>query len=582
MSAEAIAVIFENPERFKEDTCREVLIDMAKDGLTNMDCLIANLKIKQVAGAADSDERLRRLSAAARRLSTTISFDVVLTVPELVAAATGFSGSTVAGVLNSTMQESLVETIVAMAAEQGVDLGDVTTIAEVQAILAPTVDRIDYDDYTTVTTTILTSTTSSTFTTKTTTSTTATSTTITTTVTTAGLTAAAPPTSTASSVVVAIVLVVLAGIFSVVMCCQCCYKPTFGSITYTSWRGFKGLTTYQVEQSNKAGDQRTHIVWRLDHRRAGRVLGRLQAQADHASTEDFGAVVAAPAAGGYDPEASPAGDSSAADDSSPRDVDMLRTTASDMLVPAGSENAKEVAEWASEEAVSPIMEPQTVVEYYSKTNSKWVTGRLKVQVLATGGFSRGQDSMVQYDVELSGARTQVRQEVPLWCMRPVFQEGETVEVFSRRNMQWARAVVADKPPVGGAQGNSVAVRMEEDGSVKTVATLRVRRRFPDGTMVKVYKGAAFGWTRGVIDHAAADGEAPPIALAMGDPITGALQSGASNVTGVSGGSGGSVSEDFFGVECPWCMVPFRELGEEGRIDSVWVPSYLVFEDMELL
>jgi len=483
---------------------------------------------------------------------------MVLAFSEEIAEA---SRSMITEVLDSTMEDTLVAAILAMAADQGVDIGNVSSIAVVQSIAV----QVDHA-WTTVTTTTLTNTTTMTLT----------STTITTTATTPGLTGAVPLTSTASSAVFASVLVVLATLLSLVVCCWCCYKPKFGSVKYTGWDGNKEWADYQVEKSTKDDDQRTHIVWRLDHRRAGRALGNLQRQADDASRDKVGSVMATPAAGVDDVDAAPPTSGG----------DVLLTATSDALEPAGLDIAEEeaLAEWPSaEEEVSPIMEPQTIVEYYSRTNTAWTTGRLKV---FASGRSRGQDPVVRYDVVLSGARTQVRRDVPLWRLRPALEEGELVEVFSRLKMQWARAVVAHRPQIAGAQGNSVPVRMEEDGSVKTVLTSRVRRLFPDGMVVKVYTGAVSGWIHGVIDYAAAGGEPPPIEMEFGDAITGGVLSAASNVTRMSGasfaaskvtpgGSRGSLAEDFSGVVCPWCMVPFREFGDEDSVGSIWVPSYVV-------
>jgi len=222
---------------------------------------------------------------------------------------------------------------------------------------------------------------------------------------------------------------------------------------------------------------------------------------------------------------------------------------------------------------------------------------------------------------------QNRKGVSLAQMRPPLQEGELVEFYRKRNGgTWTVAKI-----YGNRHSTSRGYRimlLSDQRVIDKVPTERLRRHFPDGTAVKIYKGPAVGWVPSVVRGApspeganealtprpnagdearqepsstAVGGLGPTVSgapawsaaspAAFGDAITSPMLSGAA-VSGalpsdlsvgspvsealLSGGSYASYSSsevsgpDSSDRPAPWTFVPIL-VGRRQRL----VPSYLV-------
>jgi len=249
MSDEGVAVIQQSPQTFKDNFCKGIAGDMAQTGADGVGCAIENLQITDVrrlllsAAEATSKDRFRRLSAASRRLSASVTFDVVLSVPEASAGASNFTGGNVHAILSNSMQDTLVGAIVSAATDLGVTVPDLASLAVVQEIAAPVVRTVTPGETTNTTTTV--------------TSTATSTTNITTTVTIPDLSELGPATNTASSVIFGIVILVLAIIFGFCLFLKCYFNVTTESVMnkYQNWRGKSTDNQGFTDPTGPTGDQ---------------------------------------------------------------------------------------------------------------------------------------------------------------------------------------------------------------------------------------------------------------------------------------------------------------------------------------
>jgi hypothetical protein len=160
------------------------------------------------------------------------------------------------------------------------------------------------------------------------------------------------------------------------------------------------------------------------------------------------------------------------------------------------------------------------VEYFSLRNQQWLIGTVRVT-------AKGHE--VRYDVQLprGGHR---RINVALDLLRPPLISGERVEcgpltpivngiVDVGADPQWQRGIVKN-PEFSRATITDYLVMLEGGRGSATVPSAQVRRHFPPGAFVQVYRGATQGWTDAEVlggfhvreyDRADVEAEVPSIA-----------------------------------------------------------------------
>jgi len=136
------------------------------------------------------------------------------------------------------------------------------------------------------------------------------------------------------------------------------------------------------------------------------------------------------------------------------------------------------------------------IEYFSRRHRAWQPGF--VRVLHREPEAPGRPPKVVYGVELLPSH-QMRYGVRLDVLRPPLLEGELVEVFRRRNGGvWLPAKMSGPQALlGAAVGYSVELLGERSVQHGLPAS-RVRRRFPQGSRVEVYRGLERGWVSAVV------------------------------------------------------------------------------------
>lgn len=287
----------------------------------------------------------------------------------------------------------------------------------------------------------------------------------------------------------------------------------------------------------------------------------------------------------------------------------------------GSEGRMKVCKTA-ESSVLPLLPDGTLVEYFSRTKRIWVHGLLEVTVENRSPLVGPQ---VSYNVRtLPGTpKERVRKDVPLNSFRRPLQEGENLELFSRsRGSRWLPCRLSSpeesSPTEEHKMSNGWGYRYQvlldvAEGLLpmeqvsERVPPSRLRRKFPPGMEVQLYRGPEIGYRSAIVDPAAAAAIDPDdlteleAAFSMGPAVGGTL------LSTMSGASVGSIFSEFsmpavtgstmsvavlkpvmLGAPdasdssdseewdedngSPWCVVPARESRSS---TYVLAPSYLV-------
>eukprot|EP00416_Gambierdiscus_australes_P016330 CAMPEP_0171071844 /NCGR_PEP_ID=MMETSP0766_2-20121228/10535_1 /TAXON_ID=439317 /ORGANISM="Gambierdiscus australes, Strain CAWD 149" /LENGTH=480 /DNA_ID=CAMNT_0011528397 /DNA_START=48 /DNA_END=1491 /DNA_ORIENTATION=- len=123
------------------------------------------------------------------------------------------------------------------------------------------------------------------------------------------------------------------------------------------------------------------------------------------------------------------------------------------------------------------------VEYYSRRLRLWSPAEITAEA-RNGGQELVYSATVQpqnrefYDVSLA-------------ALRPPMIEGEPCEVLARGG--WCEAVTSSGQMGSGTDISYRAVLLEGPGGELEVPAARLRRRFPPGSLVTVYRGPGVGW-----------------------------------------------------------------------------------------
>jgi len=136
------------------------------------------------------------------------------------------------------------------------------------------------------------------------------------------------------------------------------------------------------------------------------------------------------------------------------------------------------------------------VEYYSLSYRRWIGGSVQVEMKAN---KRGLPPTIFYHVRIN--RGQIRHHVELELLRPPFERGELVELFSRRGGGTWLAATINGPQDSGATTLGYKVRLNSDGQIyEEIPAIRLRRRFPRGLPIEVYRGFETGWVATTVHH----------------------------------------------------------------------------------
>lgn len=171
------------------------------------------------------------------------------------------------------------------------------------------------------------------------------------------------------------------------------------------------------------------------------------------------------------------------------------------------------------------------------------------------------EPQVTYSVAVrSGRRPQRHYDVPVYLLRHTLSYGEAVEMYSVRRDRWVEAFVEGMP---GPEGITVLIE-EDDIRLLKVPTGRVRRRFLHGERVSAYRGPSVGFVSAEVDF---DG-APQGSMELEVDVEGRTVASAQSTDTES------PRADLVGPaqECAWTLVPVR-LQDETCVQ--WVPSYFL-------
>lgn len=140
----------------------------------------------------------------------------------------------------------------------------------------------------------------------------------------------------------------------------------------------------------------------------------------------------------------------------------------------------------------PMFEDGEAVEYFSRQCSRWLPGTTKSAVYWTpGGVPE-----IACHVRIDGSRFW-RSNIAADAVRLQLQEADPVEVLTQGC--WRPAVVAAFQGGGAVFGRRYSARLlDEGGLLEQVSSGKLRRRFPLGSHIEVYRGPGRGWEAAVV------------------------------------------------------------------------------------
>jgi len=161
------------------------------------------------------------------------------------------------------------------------------------------------------------------------------------------------------------------------------------------------------------------------------------------------------------------------------------------------------------------------VEYFSWTHLRWFTAKLDV---TTEGNAHC-EQIVYNAIVRAGTNAQQRPNIELNVLRKPLSEGEEVEVYMKKRGKWLPAVIhgEQKNLAASGPGYRIKVQEEDEPVINNVAANRLRRRFREGTVVKVYRGASHGWVLALVDGPPTEGcqggDDPGLSADLSGPVT---------------------------------------------------------------
>jgi len=208
------------------------------------------------------------------------------------------------------------------------------------------------------------------------------------------------------------------------------------------------------------------------------------------------------------------------------------------------------------------------IEYFSASHKQWISGTLHAEVGLSGGIDP--QHYIRYHVTL--ANGQLREEVGLDVLRSPFGPNELVELSSgqQAGLRLAAAIATDQPSLPSRLGYRVVL----DGAIQSSANvppLELKRRFPRGRYMEVYRGSEIGWQMAKVHHSASSDGCKAEVLALP-----ALSAGA-DVLIAHGIITPRSNEAQSGASqlAIWTSVPICDVSGEEDEKAEYVPSYLL-------
>jgi len=272
------------------------------------------------------------------------------------------------------------------------------------------------------------------------------------------------------------------------LCCWCrvkCKRPKQGwkRLKRGKWAKWKRQDKNEVEDA----DGKIHIIWDIGNEKINELEGNQQMLEDGALGEEDGAPAirdVAQASEGEDmadltlmidsnPTSPKRGDKDHEDgDGEIIDVDEYAATNFSGINAVAYENGQRV-------------------EYYSNTHKQWLT--------AVIAGADGEEFVLGI-----GARGQQRRGISIDYLRPPFQDGEAISVFSLNRKQWSPCEVSGAHGVSASEMGYKVRHLEEtlsnDGGPVRVPSNQLRRRFSPGDLVEVFRGPFMGWVDDTVEE----------------------------------------------------------------------------------
>lgn len=130
------------------------------------------------------------------------------------------------------------------------------------------------------------------------------------------------------------------------------------------------------------------------------------------------------------------------------------------------------------------------VEYFSDRHKTWLAASVRVKMKP--GSSDAPEA--QYDLKL-GLTAQPRLAVPLSSMRPPLRRGEPCFFFV--DDKWLPAIVTAKDAKSSIIGYTIHI-VDHKLDVPCIQANRLKRRYPSGSRVEIYRGLDEGWLPAVV------------------------------------------------------------------------------------
>lgn len=197
------------------------------------------------------------------------------------------------------------------------------------------------------------------------------------------------------------------------------------------------------------------------------------------------------------------------------------------------------------------------VEFFSKRLRTWLPAEVTAEPRASG-----------QDVVYSATVLPQRQEhydVGLPTLRPPLLEGEPCEVLSPES-RWLQAITCSSQQNTDSAISYRVTLLESQARETQVTAERLRRRFPQGSLVSVYQGPGLGWTDAMVVSVDAQ---DPLAAAQMTPVPNAVapQGSPERSRGSRGSSPRSVSLTPQQLQTPQ--------PEPNALDPEWRPDVLI-------
>lgn len=155
----------------------------------------------------------------------------------------------------------------------------------------------------------------------------------------------------------------------------------------------------------------------------------------------------------------------------------------------------------------PAYRSGTLAEYFSNTHQSWTPCRVEVvmgEAAASGDNAGAAHHTVQYNAVVWGRQIL---DVHLDSLRPLFRVGELVEVFYWEEAAWLPARVSRAGYLHTSVDIEACSLCPMGEYLDRVAHQRLRRRYPAGSRVLVYRGQGLvpGWCEARVHETAGDG-----------------------------------------------------------------------------